>query len=435
MATAGFAVGLGNIWRFPYMTGMNGGGAFLVVYLAFALLIGIPLLTAEISLGRRAQLTPIAGMARLTGSTSNPWNLLGWLAVIAAVLIESYYVMLIGWIVGYFFRIVSGDLTGTPPDQLTAQFQSFIASPGPVLAYTAGVVLVLALIVARGLRNGLERVAKVAMPLLVLLLVALAVRSMTFEGAGRGLAWYLTPDFTSLTPETMLAALGQAFYSIGIGMAAAFGLGGYLDPERSDVPGNAAIVVVFDTAIAVLAGLVIFPALFAFDLEPDAGPGLLFVTMTHLFTQMPAGRLFGSLFFFLLILAAITSAAALHEVLTTTLTDMVDIRRKSASWLTAGTFLVLSVPMILSQGPWSDVRIFGMDLFVLADTVSGSYLLPAGGLLLSFYVIFSWTFDRFLQDTNSGAGRLKVTPRWKPLMVVGIPLAVTAVLLAGLGLL
>ena len=435
MATAGFAVGLGNIWRFPYMTGMNGGGAFLVVYLAFALLIGIPLLTAEISLGRRAQLTPIAGMARLTGSSSNPWNLLGWLAVIAAVIIESYYVMLIGWIFGYFFRIVSGDLTGVASDQLTSQFQTFIASPGPVLGYTALVVLVLALIVARGLRNGLERVAKVAMPLLVLLLIALAARSLTFEGAGRGLVWYLKPDFSSLTPPTILAALGQAFYSIGIGMAAAFGLGGYLDRKSSDVPGNAAIVVVFDTAIAILAGLVIFPALFAFNLEPDAGPGLLFVTMTHLFAQMPAGRLFGSVFFFLLILAAITSAAALHEVLTTTLTDMTHLRRKTAAWLTAGTFLVLSVPMILSQGPWADVRVFNMDLFVLADTVSGSYLLPGGGLILCFYVMFGWTFDRFLQDTNEGAQSLKVTPLWKPLMIVFIPLAVTAVLLAGLGLL
>lgn len=435
MATAGFAVGLGNIWRFPYMTGMNGGGAFLVVYLVFALLIGIPLLTAEISLGRKAQLTPIAGMARLTGSKSNPWNLLGWLSVTAAVIIESYYVMLIGWIFGYFFRIVSGGLVGASPDELTAQYQTFISSPGPVFAYTALVVFVLALIVGRGLRAGLERVAKIAMPLLLLLLIALAVRSLTFEGAERGLVWYLKPDFSSLTAETILAALGQAFYSIGIGMAAAFGLGGYLDRNTSDVPGNAAIVVVFDTAIAVLAGLVIFPALFAFDLEPDAGPGLLFVTMTHLFAQMPAGRIFGSAFFLLLILAAITSAAALHEVLTTTLTDMVDISRRAACWLTAGVFLLLSIPMILSQGPWSHVRLFGMDLFVLADTVSGNYLLPAGGLLLSLYVIFAWTFERFLQDTNQGARRLRVTVLWKPLMIVGIPLAVFAVLLAGLGVL
>ena len=435
MATAGFAVGLGNIWRFPYMTGTNGGGAFLFVYLAFALLIGVPLLTAELSLGREAQRTPIAGIQRITGSRASPWNLFGWLGVLGAVIIQSYYVMLIGWIVGYFLRTTRGDLVGASAEGLAADFEGFVASSSSVLGLTLLVVVLLGLVVSRGLRDGLERVAKFAMPVLLVLLVLLAIRSLSFPGAMEGLAWYLKPDFSSITGATVIAALGQAFYSIGIGMAAAFGFGAYLEPKTSDVPGNAAIVVVFDTAIAVLAGLVIFPALFAFGLEPDAGPGLLFVTMTTLFAQMPAGQLFGATFFFLLVLAAMTSAAALHEVLTMTLVDLFGLGRRAACWIMAGTILVLSVPMILSQGPWSEVRLLGMDLFTLADTISGNYLLPGGGLILALYTAFAWKFEGFRDATNIGAGRFRVNGLWKPLMVLLVPLAVGLVLLTGLGFL
>lgn len=434
MATAGFAIGLGNIWRFPYTTGMNGGGAFLLVYIVFALLIGIPLMTAEIALGRKAQRTPIAGMARVTGSKKNPWNLFGWLGVATAVLIQSYYVMLIGWIFGYFFMIVSGRLSQVTVEELPTVFGEFTADSGRVFILTALVVVILAAIVTRGLRKGLERVADVAMPIFFVLLLVLAVRSLTFDGASEGLAWFLTPDFSAINGPAVQAALGQAFYSIGIGMAAAFGFGAYLDPRKSDVPGNAVIVVACDTGVAILAGLVIFPALFAFGLEPNAGPGLLFLTMTHLFAVMPAGGLFGGVFFFLLILASITSSAALHEVLTATLTDLVPIGRRSAALLLSGVFLLLSVPIILSQGPWSHIQLFGLDLFGLADTVSGNYLLPAGGLLLALYMIFGWGFDGFRNDVNVGATWLRITPLWKPLVVFIIPVAVIVVVLGGLGL-
>ena len=433
MATAGFAVGLGNIWRFPYLAGMNGGGAFLLVYVAIAVVIGIPLLTAEIGLGRRAQLSPLAGMVRLTGSRTSPWNAIGVLGVTAAVLIQCYYVMLIGWIAGYFVMIVSGRLAGASPESLAATFARFTSTPAPVVGYTLLVVLSMALVVARGLRGGLERLSSLAMPLLFVLLIALAVRSLTFPGALEGLRWYLAPDLSALSPGMVLAALGQAFYSIGIGMAAAFCFGSYLQSHSSDVPGNAALVVVFDTAVAFLAGLVIFPALFAFGLEPDAGPGLLFMTMTSLFAEMPAGRLFGAAFFLLLILAAMTSAAALHEALTVTVTDATGTRRRPTSWAVAAATFALSVPIILSQGPWSDLRVLGMDLFGLADTVSGNVLLPAGAFLLSLYTAFVWGFERFREETNAGAGAVRIGRFWKPFVVGLIPVAVAIVWLAGLG--
>lgn len=433
MATAGFAVGLGNIWRFPYLTGMNGGGAFLLVYVAFTLLIGIPLLSVEIGLGRKAQLSPIAGMVRLTGSRTSPWNAIGILGVAAGALILCYYVMLIGWIFGYFVMIVSGRLAGASPESLATTFEDFTSTPGPVIGYTLLVVVLMALIVARGLRGGLERLARLAMPFLFVLLVALAVRSMTFRGALEGLSWYLSPDFSAVSAATVLTALGQAFYSIGIGMAAAFCFGSYLEPRHSDVPGNAALVVLCDTGVAFVAGLVIFPALFAFGLAPDAGPGLLFLTMTNLFAAMPAGQLFGTAFFLLLILAAMTSAAAMHEVLTVTVTDLAAVGRRATSWTVAGIVFVLSVPIVLSQGPWSGFRVLGMDLFALADTVSGNVLLPAGALALSLYTVFVWKFEGFRDEANVGAGAVKITGAWKPLIVVLIPVAVAVVWLVGLG--
>ena len=433
MATAGFAVGLGNIWRFPYTTGMNGGGAFLLIYVVFAVLIGIPLMTAEISLGRKAQRSPIAGMIRLTGSKSSPWNAVAWLGCAAVVVLNATYLMLIGWVFGYFFMIVSGNLNDASAASLAETYQSFISTPGPVFGYTMLVVVLLALIVSRGLGKGLERLARFAMPVLFVLLVGLAIRSLTLPGASRGLAWYLTPDFSAINAQAVLAALGQAFYSIGIGMAVAFGFGSYLNPKDSDVPGSVAIVVACDTLVAFIAGLVIFPALFAFGLEPDAGPGLLFLTMTNLFAQMPGGYFFGSLFFFLLILAAMTSATAHHEVLTATLTDLVPIGRRAGAWVLAGVFLLLSTPVILSQGPWSGFRILDMDLFVFLDRLSGTFLLPTGALAVSLYVVFGWTFDRFRDDTNVGSGSVKITAAWKPLVVFVIPVAVIVVLLMGLG--
>ena len=221
LATAGFAIGLGNIWRFPYMVGTYGGGAFLLVYLAFALFIGIPLLTAEVSLGRQAGASPIVGMRRLSGSARSPWNLVAWCGVAAGTLIQSYYVMVIGWILGYTVMICTGRLDGNDPAALAGTFAEFVATPGPVLLCTAVVLFAVASIVGRGLHRGLERASKVAMPLLLLLLVLLAARSLSFEGAREGLAWYLTPDFSRLDSQALLAALGQAFYSIGIGSVAA----------------------------------------------------------------------------------------------------------------------------------------------------------------------------------------------------------------------
>jgi neurotransmitter:Na+ symporter, NSS family len=433
-ATAGFSIGLGNVWRFPYLVGMNGGGAFLAVYVLCAVLIGVPLFTAELSLGRRAQLSPIPGMRRLTGRAGSPWNLIGWLGVGAAFLIQSYYVMLIGWVVAYCVRIARGELTGLSPEAVHAAFDSFVASPLPVLAYTVAVVVLLGAIVARGIQKGIEAVARPALPALFALLALLAIRSLSLPGASRGLLFYLRPDFSALTGAAVLAALGQAFYSIGVGMGAGFHFGSYLDPRRSDVPGSAAAVVAFDTLAAFLAGLVIFPALFAVGLPPDAGPGLLFVSMPTLFERMPGGQLFGVAFFFFLILAGVTSAMATLEVLVASLCDLRGLGRRTAVWVASGGVLVLSVPVILSQGPWSGFRFLDRDIFGLIDALSGTILLTVGGLLIAVYTAVAWGFEAFRRDTNLGSGPVKVGAAWGPFVRVLIPVTVGLILLAGLGL-
>ncbi len=434
MATAGFAVGLGNIWRFPYIVGENGGAAFLIVYLAFAILIGIPLLTAETSLGRKTQRSPVAGMAAVVGRRSL-WMVFPWLGIATTFIIVATYLVLLSWIAGYLWMVVRGSFPSGTPAEVQTAFAGFVGRPVPVLTW-AGLLMVLSgVLVARGLTRGLELVAKVAMPTLLLMLSLLAARSLALPGAGEGLAWYLQPDFSQLDAGAVLVALGQAFFSIGVGVASAFGLGSYLDPGTSDVPGNATVVVACDTAVAFLAGLVIFPALFAFDIEPDFGQTLLFVTMPALFAQMPGGLLFGGAFLALLLLAGLTSVIAALEVMTAVAHDSLGWSRRRAVAVLSSMWFLVSVPVALSQGPWAHIRVFDMDLLQALDFLVGTYLVPVGGIILALYVATTWGWPAFRDETNVGSGPIKVTPLWRPLIQFLIPAGVLLVFLVGLGLL
>lgn len=432
LATAGFAIGLGNIWRFPYLAGTNGGGAFVLVYVLIAVLVGIPLITAEISMGRQAQATPIVGLRALTGSPRSPWTLIAWLGLLAAFLIESYYFVILGWAAAYAVKVGNGSFAGDGPEQVAETFRGFIASTGEVELYAVGVMLLTGLVVSRGLREGLEKAAKWLMPILFLFLVALAIGSLTLPGAMAGLAWYLKPDWSAINASMALTALGQVFFSIGIGMAAAFVYGSYLEPKGGDVPGGAATVVAFDTLAALLAGLVIFPAVFAYGLAPDSGPGLLFVTMGNVFARAPAGALAGAAFFVLVFIAGFTSVIAVLEGLASTLSETWGIRRPVAIWGTLAALFVVGVPSALSFGPWSDVTPFGMDFFTLIDWVAVKICLPLGGLLIALYTAYGWGFDRFRAETNLGAGRITVQRAWKPFLKYVIPAAVAIVTITGL---
>lgn len=429
MTAAGFSIGLGNIWRFPYLTGVNGGGAFVLVYLLIVLLIGIPLFTMEMSLGRKTQLNPVEGMRSLTGKGSI-WVLFGWLGVISAFLILTYYIQIMGWILAYLFKMISGSLKGLTATEYAQAFTNFTSNTVAVSGFTLACVIIIGLISARGLENGIEKACKIMMPTLFIMLIVLAIRSLTLPGAMKGLKWYLSVDFSKINGDVLLAALGQSFFSIGIASGGAFIYGSYLKKD-SDIPTDAVIIIAFDTLAALIAGLVTFPAIFALGLKPDAGASLLFVTMSNLFNKLPAGSLFGGMFFLLVFFAALSSAMGYLEPIVMTCTELFKMNRKKAVWLSLIIIFIIGYPTILAQGPWSNVLIGGRNFFDFADYLSGNIAMPLGALILSFYTLLVWKFDKYQEETNIGAEKLKVYDWWSPLIKFLIPIALVIIFITG----
>ncbi len=431
LAAAGFSVGLGNIWRFPYMTGMNGGGAFLIVYLAISLIIGVPLFLSEVGLGRKTQLNPIAGMRKLTKKGS-PWVAAGWLGTLASVFVMSYYLQVIGWMVAYFFKVISGTFKGMEAEQLDAAYASFTANTPVVMAFTLIVAIILGVIVTRGLKEGVEKACKIMMPTLFIFLLLLGIRSLTLPNAIEGVKWYLTPDFSKINAGVLVASLGQVFFSIGIGAACAFTYGSYLHPTQSDLPKDLAIVIFLDMLVAVIAGFVIFPALFSFGMEPDAGAGLLFVTMTRMFGELPVGNLLGGMFFFLIVMAGLTSGMGYLETVSNTMSELYNIDRKKSVWGTLAVMFLLGIPAILSQGSWSHVLILGMNFFDFYDYLSGNVLMTASGLMIILYTAFVWKFENYKEQNNIGATTIKIG-NWQKILVTIIgPIAVAYITISAI---
>lgn len=431
MSTIGFAIGLGAVWRFPYMVGVNGGGAFLIVYVLISLVIGIPLFVAEMGLGRKTHLNPVEGMRKLTKNGSI-WVGIGWLGVIASLFIMSYYIVVIGWMLAYLAKTFMGSFNGLSITEVSQVYSNFISSPSQVLFYTAIMIILLGIIVNKGLKAGIENCCKYLMPALFIILILLAIRSMLLPGAMEGIIWYLTPDFSKITGEVILAALGQAFFAIGIGVAAAFVYGSYLDDEKSNITGDATIIVISNTAIAIVAGLIIFPAIFSFGMSPTEGPGLTFITMPNLFSQMAGGKLFGCAFFFLVIIAGITSGIGYIESIVCTISEVFDINRKKTVWIVLTIIFLLSIPCILANGPLSEVNIFGKNFFDLTDYISGNILMPLGALMISIYTAYKWKFENYMDEVNTGSKKVRVYKWMKPIVVYLIPISVFIIMIAGL---
>lgn len=431
MAAAGFSIGLGNIWRFPYLVGTMGGGAFVLVYLLIVALIGIPLFFMEVSLGRKAQLNPVDGMRSLTKKGS-PWVLFGWFGVIAAFLILTYYLQIMGWIIAYVVKMVTGQLSGLTPQEYVSAFQGLTSSPGSLALYMFIGVVIVGIISSLGLNGGLEKSCSVMMPALFTMIVLIAIRSLTLPGAMEGLKWYLTPDFSKINGQVLLTALGQTFFSIGIASGGGFIFGSYLKKD-SNIPADAMMIIGFDTLAALIAGLMIFPAIFSLGLQPDSGSNLLFVTMSNLFTHIPFGQVFGSLFFLLLFFAALSSSLGYLEPVVSTLCEVWKVERKKAVWLSLCAIFLVGIPSILSSGPWADVRIMGKNIFSFVDFLSGDVMMPVGALILSLFTIFVWKFEGFKDEVNQGATGLKVTAAWKPIVLGLVPVALLIILIRGLG--
>ncbi len=427
MAAAGSAVGLGNIWKFPYQTGANGGAAFLIIYLCFVALFGLSLVMAELLIGRTSQKNPIGAFRSLGGPA---WAPVGAMGIVAGFTILSFYIVVAGWTLAYLLAMLQGDLALTDPQQLGAKFGEFISSPYQPIGYAALFMILTATVVIGGIGQGIERASRVLMPALFVLLLVLVGRSVTLDGAEEGLRFFLAPDWSKVNGDTFTSAIGQAFFSLSLGMGALLTYGSYL-PSDSKIPGSAVIIVLVDSGVAILAGLMILPAVFAFGFDPQEGPGLTFVTLPAVFAAMPGGQIFGVLFFALLAVAALTSSISLLE---TVVCYFVDERGFSRHQVTIAASLVsfgLGIPASLSLGIWSDFTVPGTDknIFDFMDFTASSVLLPLGGLLTALFV--GWKWGHGALDALSNEGQLHMPPGrlWLFLLRFIVPLGIGWVLL------
>lgn len=383
MAAAGSAVGLGNVWRFPYVTGENGGAVFLVAYLALVFTLGLSIMIAEFTIGRAAQRNPVGACRSLGGRR---WVGLGYLGLLAGFLILSFYfyVVAAGWTLTYAFKFATGGL-GASAGEPSETFAAFVADPRQTIPAAAAFMILAVIIVLGGVKGGIERANLVLMPLLFVILVGLAIRAVTLPGSAAGLAFYLAPDFSTLGIGTLTRALGQAFFSLSIGLGAMITYGSYPDRDQN-IPRAAGWVVGLDTLAAILAGFAVLPAVFAAGLNPEAGPGLAFVVLPTVFASMPLGALFGTLFFVLLAIAALTSSISLLEPLVAYFIDEHGLHRGRITVVIGFAAFALSVPSALSLGPWSDYTVLGKSVLDFLDAVTAGIMLPAGSLLIAIFV-------------------------------------------------
>ncbi|MGH8530426.1 MAG: sodium-dependent transporter [Nevskiales bacterium] len=408
MAAAGSAIGLGNIWRFPYMTGSNGGGAFLLIYLGIVIGFGLSLMLAEMVLGRTAQRNPVGAFRQLGGGA---WAIVGVLGILTGFIILSFYIVVAGWTLAYIVFMARGVLTQTDTQGFAEIFNGFVSSPLEPIAYAGIFMLLTALIVSGGITSGIERWNKILMPALFVLLLILVARAVTLPGAAKGLAFYLVPDFSKVTAATFRDAISQAFFSLSIGMGAMLTYGSYLKKDEN-LPSAALTVVLLDAAAAVLAGLMIIPAVFAAGLSPSAGPGLTFITLPAVFQAMPFGAFFGVLFFALLAIAALTSAVSILEPLVAWGVDEKKMSRSTLVWSASAVCFLISIPASLSFGVGSGYTIAGKSFFDLLDFLSNSVLLQVGGILTAFFVGWRWAKPALQALSNDGALHQPWAPLW-----------------------
>lgn len=386
LAASGSAIGLGNIWKFPYLLGEHGGGAFVLIYLLCVLGIGLPIMMAETMMGRRGRQSPINTMATLADEAhaNHAWRYVGWLGVLAGFLILSYYSVIAGWSMAYTFKMGGGFLDNISSEAAKQTFEELKSSPDTQLVWHTAFMTATAIIVSKGVNQGLERVTRIMMPGLLLMLFALDFYALGSGGFGEGMEFLFKPDFSRLTAESVLVAMGQAFFSLGLGMGSIMVYGSYL-PDHVSIARSTVFVAFMDTLVALMAGVAIFPIVFSNQLLPGMGPGLIFETLPIAFGQMPGGTLFGTLFFILVFFAAITSAIALIEPAVAWLTENRGLNRSRASLYAATACWTLGLGTLLSFNNWSTVTWFGKNIFELIDFITADLMLPAGGILIALF--------------------------------------------------
>lgn len=427
LAAAGSAVGLGNIWKFPYMAGQNGGGAFVVVYLLCVALIGIPIMMSEVLLGREGRLSPINTMRSLVlkAKGSPLWVMVGWMGVLAGFLILSYYSMIAGWALHYILRLADGTFTGADGEFASQAFESFLAQPWQMILWHTLFMAMTIFIVARGVSKGLEVAIKIFMPMLFVLMIVLVGYSMTSGGFAEGFAFMFNFDWARLSVDGVLQAMGHAFFTLSLGMGAIMAYGAYM-PGSASIAKTVVAIAVLDTLVALAAGLVIFPIVFANGLEPGQGPGLMFVTMPLAFGQMPLGTLFGTTFFVLVSFAAITSAISLLEPALAFLVERYNAQRHRVAISLGVLCWVLGLGSVFSFNYWKHFHIVGeLDFFSFVDYLTANVMLPLGGFLIVLFV--GWVVPRAIVVEQMSLSRGFSNIAWQLLVRVVAPVGVLVV--------
>lgn len=412
LASAGSAIGIGAIWKLPYVAGTSGGGAFFLLFILFTAIIGLPLLLAEFVLGRHTQKEAIRAYDAV--APGSLWKGIGYLGVITCFILLSFYSVVGGWILQYIFASVTGQLNGVR--DYGSLFNSTIANPTSAVISQFVFLLLTIVVVARGIQNGIEKANKILMPALFILFIIIIIRSLTLDGAMEGVSFFLYPDFSKLTSQTILFAMGQAFFSLSVGVSVMVTYSSYLSKQRN-LPKSAISISALNILISLLAGLAIFPAVFSMGVKPTEGPGLLFIVLPSIFEQLPFGIVFQTFFLALFLFATLTSAFSMLEIIVASLAKGEQDKRIKLSWISGLLIFVVGIPSALSYGLLSDVSIFGKSIFDAFDFLVSNILMPLGALLIAIFVPWKMKKDVLIEEFKHGSTNVK---RWFSLWLLAI---------------
>ena len=422
LVSAGCAIGIGNVWRFPYVAGENGGGLFVLLYLVFLVLMGIPVLTMELAVGRASRKSAVLGYKKLEKPKSK-WHIHGWFCMLGCYLLMMYYTTVSGWMTSYFYKFATGTFeSGMTSEQVSGVFSQLQSNPIEMVIWMAIITILGFLVCSRGIQKGIEKVSKVMMIALLVLILALAVNSILLSGAGEGLKFYLVPDFEKVSEigigNIVSAAMNQSFFTLSLGIAAMEIFGSYMSKDDT-LPGESVKICALDTFVAIMAGLIIFPACFSYGVEPDQGPALIFITLPNVFVNMAGGRIWGTLFFLFMTFACFSTIIAVFENIISFCIDMFGISRKKS---------VVINPVIIRSG----FELFGQNVLGIEDFLVSNILLPVGSLIYLLFCVtkFGWGFDNYLAECNTGKG-MKFARFLKPYFQFVLPILVLIVLVQG----
>lgn len=436
LVSAGCAIGIGNVWKFPYVTGENGGGIFVLFYLLFLVIMGVPVLTMELAVGRASRKSAVRGYAALE-RPGGKWHIHGWFCMAGCYLLMMYYTTVSGWMLGYFFKFATGAFTGMDTNDVGGVFSAMLADPAEMTLWMVITVAAGFLVCSFGLQKGLERITKIMMLCLLVLIVVLAIHSLTLEGAMEGARFYLLPDLERASQlgfgNVITAAMNQSFFTLSLGIAAMEIFGSYMSKEHT-LTGEAVRICCLDTFVALMSGLIIFPACFSFGVQPDKGPSLIFVTLPNVFVNMVGGRLWGTLFFLFMTFASFSTVIAVFENLLASCIDNFGWSRKKAAAINCVFVLFASLPCVLGYNVWSDLHLIGArDVLDSEDFLVSNLLLPIGSLVYLLFCVtkWGWGFDNYLAETNLGKG-LKMPRLLKPYFQFILPILILVILIQGL---